>query len=50
MNDVRWIVGNKTQMSRLKAEGLIQRGIVEEYSGPWPPKKIKTKINLKDLK
>jgi hypothetical protein len=49
MNDVKWNVGHKTQMRKEKAEELIRRRIVEEYSGPWPPK-IKTKINLKDLK
>jgi hypothetical protein len=50
MNDVRWNVGHKAQMRKDSAEELIKRRIVEEYSGPWPPNKTKTKIKLKDLK
>jgi hypothetical protein len=51
MNDVKWSVGHKAQMRKDKAEDLINRRIVEEYLGAWPPKiKVKEKIKLKDLK
>jgi hypothetical protein len=49
MNGVRCKPGNKARMRTEKAQELIKKKIVKEYTGEWPPK-TKTKINLKDLK
>jgi hypothetical protein len=49
MNGVRYKPGNKARMRIEKAQELIKKKIIKEYTGEWPPK-TKTKINLKDLK
>lgn len=46
----RWVVGNFGQFRTEKANKLITQKIAKEYNGQWPPKKNKTKINLKDLR
>ena len=50
LNGLKWKVGHKTQMRSDLAEDLIGKKIIEPYTGQWPPKKQKTKFNLKDLK
>lgn len=47
---LKWVVGNYADMDAWLANELIDAGIVIEYKGVWPPSKIKTRINLKDLK
>lgn len=46
----QWMpIGTRVQMLTAKADDLIEKKIVQEYTGPWPPK-TKTKFNLKDLR
>lgn len=47
---LKWVVGNCADMDTWLAKELIDKGIVKEYVGRWPTPKVKTKINLKDLK
>lgn len=47
--DGRRKVGQVGGMSHAKAIEMIAKGIVEEYSGPWPPRE-KMNFKLKDLK
>jgi hypothetical protein len=46
--------GNIVKMNDKKANDLLQRGILDQYSGQYPPRfktrDSKTKIQLKDLK
>ena len=47
------VVGELADFDPWLADELIEKQIVKEYKGPWPPpkgRKGKTKINLKDLK
>ena len=46
--DGRRKVGMLGKMTHAKALEMIEKKIVEEYTGPWPPKE-KMKFNLKNL-
>ena len=46
--DGRRKVGMCGKMTQAKALEMIEKKIVEEYTGPWPPKE-KMKLNLKNL-
>lgn len=49
-SDGRRKVGMHHKMTEKKAKEMIDKGIVKEYNGPWPPQKTKMKFNLKSLK
>lgn len=47
--DGRRKVGMYGKMTEQKGREMIDRKIVEEYTGHWPPHKTKMKFNLKNL-
>lgn len=49
-SDGRRKVGMFGKMSEEKGRLMIEKNIVEEYIGPWPPVKKKMKFNLKNLR
>jgi len=49
MNGVKWPVGTKALVRMKLYQELTEKKLVQEYTGPWPPKKEKMKFNLKDL-
>jgi hypothetical protein len=49
LNGIFYPIGTRLQVRTEKFNELIEKKLINEYSGPWPPKN-KTKFNLKDLK